>query len=220
MTDYAISPSLLAADFARLGEESVNVLAAGADLLHLDVMDNHFVANLTVGPIVCQALRNYGIKAPIDVHLMTKPVDRLIVDFAKAGATYISFHPEATENINHSLDLIRGHGCLAGIALNPETSLDHLDKLWDKIDLILMMSVNPGWGGQPFIPETLEKLSRARALISASGMNIRLAVDGGITVDNIRQTADAGADMFIAGSAIFKQKDYAATITAMRRKLK
>jgi ribulose-phosphate 3-epimerase len=162
MTNYAISPSLLAADFARLGEESANVLKAGADLLHLDVMDNHFVPNLTVGPMVCQALRNFGIHAPIDVHLMTDPVDRLIVDFAKAGADYISFHPEASENINHSLDLIRGHGCLAGIALNPETDLHHLDKLWDKIDLILMMSVNPGWGGQPFIPATLEKLKRSR----------------------------------------------------------
>jgi ribulose-phosphate 3-epimerase len=211
---------LLAADFARLGEEASKVLAAGADVLHLDVMDNHYVPNLTVGPMVCAALRHYGITAPIDVHLMTRPVDSLIVDFAKAGASHITIHPEATDHVDRSLELIRQHGCKAGLALNPGTSLHHLDHLWDRLDLILMMSVNPGFGGQQFIPATLEKITLARQQIKASGKSVMLAVDGGIKVDNIGAVAKAGAEMFIAGSAIFSQPDYAAVITAMRQELK
>jgi len=216
---YFIAPSLLSADFARLGEEAKNVIAAGADMLHLDVMDNHYVPNLTVGPLVCEALRKYGIQAPIDVHLMTKPVDRLIVDFAKAGASYITFHPEASEHIDRSLELIRKHNCQSGLAFNPATTLHCLEFLMDKIDIILIMSVNPGFGGQSFIPATLEKIKQTRKLIDNSGKKIRLAVDGGVKADNIQQIADAGADTFIAGSAIFTQLDYAKTISKMRDEL-
>jgi ribulose-phosphate 3-epimerase len=217
MSDYLIAPSLLSADFARLGEEAVNVLKAGGDVLHLDVMDNHYVPNLTVGPLVCAALRKYGIAAPIDVHLMVKPVDRLIEDFAKAGATYISFHPEASEHVDRSLDLIRKLGCKAGLVLNPSTTLQCLEYVLDKIDLVLIMSVNPGFGGQKFIPATLEKLQKARALLA--GRDIRLAIDGGIKTDNIASVAKAGADMFIAGSAIFTESNYVAVINAMRQEL-
>ncbi len=219
MQEYLIAPSLLSADFARLGEEAANVLDAGGDMLHLDVMDNHYVPNLTVGPLVCEALRQYGIKAPIDVHLMTHPVDRLIIDFAKAGASYITFHPECSEHVDRSLDLIRKHGCQAGLALNPATSLHCLEYVMDKIDLILVMSVNPGFGGQQFIPSTLEKLKKTRALITDSGKPIRLAIDGGIKTDNIFTVANAGADTFIAGSAIFTQPDYAKVIKHMRQEL-
>lgn len=220
MQNYLIAPSLLAADFARLGEEASAVLAAGSDWLHLDVMDNHYVPNLTVGPLVCEALRKYGIKAPIDVHLMVKPVDRLIVDFAKAGASHIIFHPESSDHVDRSLALIRKHGCKAGLALNPATTLDCLEYVMDKVDLILVMSVNPGFGGQQFIPSSLEKLKKARALIQAGGKEIRLAVDGGIKVENIYDVAKAGADTFIAGSAIYGQPDYAKVISAMRTELK
>lgn len=219
MGKYLIAPSLLSADFARLGEEAEKVITAGADMLHLDVMDNHYVPNLTVGPLVCEALIKYGIKAPIDVHLMTNPVDSLIVDFAKAGAANITFHPECSDHIDRSLALIRQHGCKAGLAINPATPLHYLDYVLDKIDLILMMSVNPGFGGQQFIPITLEKIRKARALINNSGKNIRLAIDGGIKTDNIGEVANAGADMFIAGSAIFTQPDYAQVIHAMRQEL-
>lgn len=219
MHKYLIAPSLLSADFARLGEEAVNVLNAGGDMLHLDVMDNHYVPNLTVGPLVCEALRKYGIKAPIDVHLMTDPVDRLIVDFAKAGASYITFHPECSEHVDRSLDLIRKHGCKAGLAINPATTLHCLEFVLDKIDLVLIMSVNPGFGGQQFIPGTIEKLQKARALITQSGRDIRLAIDGGIKTDNIYEVAKAGADTFIAGSAIFTQPDYATVINNMRNEL-
>jgi ribulose-phosphate 3-epimerase len=219
MHKYAIAPSLLASDFARLGEEASAVIAAGADILHLDVMDNHYVPNLTVGPLVCKALRNFGLSAPIDVHLMVQPVDNLIVEFAKAGATYISFHPEASEHIDRSLDLIRANGCKAGLAFNPATNLHYLEYLWDKIDMILIMSVNPGFGGQQFIPASLEKITRAKKLIKDSGKEVRLAVDGGIKVDNIRKAKDAGADMFIAGSAIFQQADYKKVIDEMRKEL-
>jgi ribulose-phosphate 3-epimerase len=219
MHKYVIAPSLLAADFARLGEEASAVIAAGADILHLDVMDNHYVPNLTVGPLACQALRKFGLSAPIDVHLMVQPVDHLIVEFAKAGATYISFHPEASEHIDRSLDLIRTHGCKAGLAFNPATPLHYLEYEWDKIDMILIMSVNPGFGGQTFIPASLEKISRARELIKASGKQVRLSVDGGIKVDNIRIAKDAGADMFVAGSAIFQTGDYKKVIDNMRKEL-
>lgn len=214
--EYLIAPSILAADFARLGEEVENVLAAGADVVHFDVMDNHYVPNLTIGPLICEALRNHGITAPIDVHLMVKPVDRLIPDFAQAGASMITFHPEASEHIDRSLDLIREHGCQSGLVFNPATPLHYLDHVLDKIDIILLMSVNPGFGGQSFIPSTLNKLKEARQRIDASGRDIRLEVDGGVKIDNIGAIAAAGADMFVAGSAIFGTKDYTKTITAMR----
>jgi ribulose-phosphate 3-epimerase len=214
-----IAPSILSADFARLGEECSAVLAAGADLIHFDVMDNHYVPNLTIGPLVCQALRKHGIAAPIDVHLMVKPVDRLAPDFAKAGATYITFHPEASEHVDRTLGLIREHGCKAGLVFNPATPLHHLDYVMDKVDMILIMSVNPGFGGQQFIPSALAKLAEARDRIRASGREIRLQVDGGVKVDNIGAVAKAGADTFVAGSAIFGSKDYAATIRAMRAEI-
>ncbi len=219
MPGYVIAPSLLSADFARLGEETENVLKAGADMLHLDVMDNHYVPNLTIGPLVCEALRRYGIKAPIDVHLMTRPVDSLIIDFANAGASHLTFHPEASDHIDRSLALIHKHGCKAGLAINPATTLDCLAHVMDKLDIILVMSVNPGFGGQQFIPATLEKLKKARLLINNSGKNIRLAIDGGIKTENIHAVAQAGADMFIAGSAIFTEPDYASVIRAMRHEL-
>ena len=214
-----IAPSILSADFARLGEEVDNVLAAGADVVHFDVMDNHYVPNLTIGPLVCEALRNHGVTAPIDVHLMVKPVDRIIPDFAKAGASYITFHPEASEHIDRSLGLIKELGCKAGLVFNPATPLSHLDYVMDKIDVILLMSVNPGFGGQRFIPETLDKLRQARQRINESGFDIRLEVDGGVKVDNIGEIAAAGADMFVSGSAIFNSDDYTKTIDDMREKI-
>ncbi len=219
MTDYLIAPSILSANFARLGEEVDNVLKAGADIVHFDVMDNHYVPNLTIGPLICEALRKHGITAPIDVHLMVKPVDRIIPDFAKAGATYITFHPEATEHIDRSLQLVRSLGCKSGLVFNPATPLDHLKYVMDKIDMILLMSVNPGFGGQSFIPATLPKLREARKLIDASGYNIRLEIDGGVNGANIREIAEAGADTFVAGSAIFSTPDYKATIAKMRDEL-
>lgn len=219
MKKFLIAPSILSADFARLGEDTAKVLAAGADIVHFDVMDNHYVPNLTIGPMVCQALRDYGITAPIDVHLMVKPVDRIVPDFAKAGATYISFHPEASEHVDRTLQLIKESGCKAGLVFNPATPLSYLDYVMDKLDVILLMSVNPGFGGQSFIPETLNKLRQVRKLIDDSGYDIRLEVDGGVKVDNIRQIAAAGADMFVAGSAIFSQPDYVAVIDAMRSEL-
>lgn len=206
MPEYLIAPSILSADFARLGDEVDSVLRAGADIVHFDVMDNHYVPNLTIGPLVCDALRSHGVTAPIDVHLMVKPVDRIIPDFAKAGATYITFHPEASEHIDRSLALIRDHGCKAGLVFNPATPLHYLDYVLDKVDMILLMSVNPGFGGQKFIPGTLSKLRQARRLIDDSGHDIRLEVDGGVKVHNIREIAAAGADTFVAGSAIFKAK--------------
>ena len=211
-----IAPSILSADFARLGAEVDAVLAAGADCIHFDVMDNHYVPNLTVGPLVCAALRKYGVTAPIDVHLMVKPVDRIVADFAEAGATWISFHPEASEHVDRTLQLIAEAGCRPGLVFNPATPLMWLDHVMDKVDMILLMSVNPGFGGQAFIPATLAKLQQARERIAASGREIRLEVDGGIKVDNIRQAAAAGADTFVAGSAIFGSANYAATIAAMR----
>jgi len=219
MQPFAIAPSILSADFARLGEEVDKVLAAGADMVHFDVMDNHYVPNLTIGPMVCKALRNYGVTAPIDVHLMVKPVDRIIGDFIEAGATDITFHPEASEHIDRSLQLIKDGGCRAGLVFNPATSLDALKYVMDKIDMVLLMSVNPGFGGQKFIPGTLDKLREARALIDASGRPIRLEIDGGVNVKNIGEIARAGADTFVAGSAIFGQSDYAAVIQAMRVEL-
>ena len=220
MQPHLIAPSLLSADFAKLGEEAANVIKAGADMLHLDVMDNHYVPNLTVGPLVCEALRNYGIKAPIDVHLMTKPVDRLIIDFANAGATHITFHPEASEHVERSLSLIHKHGCKAGLALNPATTLHCLEYVLEELDIILVMSVNPGFSGQTFIPSALEKIKQLKKLIDSRKCDIRIAVDGGIKVENIAQVAAAGADMFIAGSAIFSQPDYAAIISILRQELK
>ncbi|ARU87012.1 ribulose-phosphate 3-epimerase [Pseudomonas sp. M30-35] len=219
MQPFAIAPSILSADFARLGEEVDNVLAAGADIVHFDVMDNHYVPNLTIGPMVCAALRKYGITAPIDAHLMVKPVDRIIGDFIEAGASYITFHPEASEHIDRSLQLIREGGCKAGLVFNPATPLSVLKHVLDKVDMILLMSVNPGFGGQKFIPGTLDKLREARALIDASGREIRLEIDGGVNVGNIREIAQAGADTFVAGSAIFNQPDYSAVINAMRAEL-
>jgi ribulose-phosphate 3-epimerase len=203
MADFKIAPSILSADFARLGEEVDNVLKAGADIVHFDVMDNHYVPNLTIGPLVCEALRKHGVTADIDVHMMVKPVDRIIPDFAKAGATYITFHPEASEHIDRSLQLVRESGCKSGLVFNPATPLSYLDYVLDKVDMVLLMSVNPGFGGQSFIPSTMGKLREARKIIDESGYDIRLEIDGGVKVDNIREIAEAGADTFVAGSAIF-----------------
>jgi ribulose-phosphate 3-epimerase len=219
MRDCWIAPSILSADFARLGEEVDTVVAAGADLIHFDVMDNHYVPNLTIGPLVCEALRKHGVKTPIDVHLMVKPVDRIVPDFAAAGATYISFHPEASEHVDRTLQLIRERGCKSGLVFNPATSLDWLDHVLDKVDLVLLMSVNPGFGGQQFIESVLPKIAAVRALIDRSKLPVRLEVDGGVKVANIGRIAAAGADTFVAGSAIFGAPDYAATISAMRREI-
>ncbi|MFZ9709490.1 MAG: ribulose-phosphate 3-epimerase [Steroidobacteraceae bacterium] len=215
-----IAPSILSADFARLGAEVESVLAAGADLIHFDVMDNHYVPNLTIGPLVCEALRRHGITAPIDVHLMVRPVDRLIPDFARAGATWITFHPEASDHVDRTIGLIREHGCRPGLVLNPASSIDWLEHTLAKIDMVLLMSVNPGFAGQQFIPETLAKIRAVRERIDASGRAVRLEVDGGLKVDNIAAVAAAGADTFVAGSAIFGSGDYAATIAAMRAAIK
>jgi len=217
--DYLIAPSILSADFARLGDEVDAVLAAGADVVHFDVMDNHYVPNLTIGPLVCTALRNYGVTAPIDVHLMVQPVDQLVGDFAAAGATYISFHPEASDHVHRTISLIREAGCKPGLVFNPATSLDWMDYCLEDLDLVLVMSVNPGFGGQSFIPSSLDKLRAARQRIDVSGRDIRLEIDGGVKVDNIGEIAAAGADMLVAGSAIFGSDDYAATIAAMRAEL-
>jgi ribulose-phosphate 3-epimerase len=214
-----IAPSILSADFARLGDDVTAVLDAGADIVHFDVMDNHFVPNLTIGPLICEALRKHGIEAPIDVHLMVEPVDRIIPDFAKAGANYITFHPEASKHIDRSLALIRDEGCKAGLVFNPATPLACLEHVIDKVDMVLIMSVNPGFGGQNFIPGALDKLREARAIIDASGREIRLEIDGGVKIDNIGEIAAAGADTFVAGSAIFGSDDYAKTISAMRGQL-
>ncbi len=219
MQPFAIAPSILSADFARLGEEVDNVLAAGTDIVHCDVRDNHYVPNLTIGPMVCTALRKYGITAPIDVHLMVSPVDRIIGDFIEAGASYITFHPEASGHIDRSLQLIKAGGCKAGLVFNPATSLESLKYVMDKVDMILLMSVNPGFGGQAFIPGTLNKLREARALIDASGRDIRLEIDGGVNLKNIREIAAAGADTFVAGSAIFNAPNYVDVIAAMRAEL-
>jgi len=219
MTDYLIAPSILSADFARLGDDVQKVLDDGADVVHFDVMDNHYVPNLTIGPMVCKALRDFGITAPIDVHLMVEPVDTMIVDFAKAGASIITFHPDASKHVDRSLQLIKDHGCKAGLVLNPASSLEELTHVMDKLDVILLMSVNPGFGGQSFIPHTLEKLRQVRQLIDDSGLDIRLQVDGGVKTDNIREIAEAGADMFVAGSAIFNQPDYKVVIDKMREEL-
>lgn len=219
MNDFIIAPSILSADMARLGEDTEAALIAGADMVHFDVMDNHYVPNLTFGPVVVAALRKYGISAPIDVHLMIKPVDRIIPDFASAGASYITFHPEASEHIDRTLQLIRSEGCKSGLVFNPATPLDILEHVMDKLDMVLLMSVNPGFGGQSFIPSAIEKLHRVRKLIDDSGQDIRLEIDGGVKVDNIAEIASAGADTFVAGSAIFGSDDYSATISAMRREL-
>lgn len=219
MRHYLIAPSILSADFARLGAEVDAVLAAGADMIHFDAMDNHYVPNLTVGPLVCEALRKHGVTAPIDAHLMLKPVDRIIPDFAAAGATYITFHPEASEHIDRSLQLIRDCGCKSGLVFNPATPLEYMKYVMDKLDIVLLMSVNPGFGGQSFIDGTLHKLREARRLIDASGYPIRLEVDGGVKIDNIRKIAEAGADTFVAGSAIFNTPDYHATLAALRAEL-
>ena len=219
MSQHWIAPSILSADFARLGEEVRAVLDAGADLVHFDVMDNHYVPNLTIGPLVCEALRKAGVTAPIDVHLMVKPVDRIVPDFAKAGATWITFHPEASEHVDRTIGLIREHGCRPGLVLNPASPLNWLDHVLDRIDMVLLMSVNPGFGGQSFIPSALPKITRVRELIDRSGREIRLEVDGGVKVDNIAAVAAAGADTYVAGSAIFGSKDYRATIDAMRREI-
>ena len=219
MADYKIAPSILSADFARLGEEVTQVLESGADIVHFDVMDNHYVPNLTIGPLVCEALRKHGVTADIDVHLMVKPVDRIIPDFAKAGASYITFHPEASDHIDRSLSLVREQGCKSGLVFNPATPLDYLKHVIDKVDMILLMSVNPGFGGQSFIPEALVKLREARKIIDDSGRDIRLEIDGGVKVDNIGEIAAAGADTFVAGSAIFGADDYKATIDAMRAEI-
>ncbi len=214
-----IAPSILSADFARLGEEVDNVLAAGADTVHVDVMDNHYVPNLTIGPLVCKALRKHGVTAPIDVHLMVSPVDRLITDFAKAGASIITFHPEASEHIDRSLQLIRNEGCMSGLVFNPATPLHYLDYVLDKVDMVLLMSVNPGFGGQAFIESSLDKLKVARKIIDQSGLPIRLEIDGGVKVDNIGKIKAAGADTFVAGSAIFNSDDYQKTILSMRAEI-
>ncbi len=214
-----IAPSILSADFARLGDDVHAVLNAGADIVHFDVMDNHYVPNLTIGPLVCEALRNYGVEAPIDVHLMVEPVDRIIPDFARAGASYITFHPEASQHVDRTLGLIREEGCKAGLVFNPATPLSWLDYVLDKVDMVLLMSVNPGFGGQAFIPSSLDKLRAARKIIDASGFDIRLEIDGGVKVDNIGEIAAAGADTFVAGSAIFGSEDYEQTISAMRTEI-
>ena len=214
-----IAPSILSADFARLGEEVDAVLEAGADWVHFDVMDNHYVPNLTIGPMVCKALRDYGVTAPIDVHLMVKPIDNLIEDFAKAGATYITFHPEASDHVDRSLQLVKNHGCKTGLVLNPETSLNLLDNCWDKLDMVLLMSVNPGFGGQDFIPSVMDKISALRKTIDQKKLNIRLEVDGGIKLDNIAEVANAGADTFVSGSGIFGESSYQDVISKMRQSL-
>jgi ribulose-phosphate 3-epimerase len=217
--DNLIAPSILSADFAKLGEEVDSVLTAGADIVHFDVMDNHYVPNLTIGPLVCEALRNHGVTAPIDVHLMVKPVDRIIPDFASAGASYITFHPEASEHIDRTINLIKENGCKAGLVFNPATPLHHLNHVIDQLDMILLMSVNPGFGGQSFIPSTLDKLRSVRKLIDSKGLQTRLEIDGGVKIDNIREIASAGADTFVAGSAIFNTEDYKDTIDKMRSEL-
>ena len=214
-----IAPSILSADFAKLGEEVDNVLASGADIVHFDVMDNHYVPNLTIGPLVCDALRSHGVTAPIDVHLMVKPVDRIIPDFAKAGASYITFHPEASEHINRTVSLIKEQGCMAGLVFNPATPLHYLDHVIDQLDMVLLMSVNPGFGGQSFIPSSLEKLRVVRKMIDDKSLSTRLEIDGGVKTDNIRDIASAGADTFVAGSAIFNTDNYKSTIDAMRSEL-
>jgi len=214
-----LAPSILSADFARLGEEVDAVLTAGADWVHFDVMDNHYVPNLTIGPMVCSALRDYGVNAPIDVHLMVKPVDSLIEDFAKAGATYISFHPEASDHVDRSLQLVKKYGCKTGLVLNPATSLNLLENCWEKLDMVLLMSVNPGFGGQNFIPSVLDKISTLREIIDDKNLKIRLEVDGGIKLDNIAEVSKAGADTFVSGSAIFREKNYQEVISKMRQSL-
>ncbi|MBK46625.1 MAG: ribulose-phosphate 3-epimerase [Gammaproteobacteria bacterium] len=220
MRDYKIAPSILSADFSRLGDDVRSVLKAGADIVHFDVMDNHYVPNLTIGPLVCSALRSYGIEETIDVHLMIKPVDRIIPDFAKAGANYITFHPEASDHVDRTINLIRENGCMPGLVLNPATSITHLENCIENLDMILLMSVNPGFGGQKFIESTYKKIEQVRELIDSTGKKIRLEVDGGINIENIDKIAKAGADTFVAGSAIFNSDDYSETIQSMRKKLK